>query len=129
MNINRRDFLVLSAAVAAGCAANVPMHLEPASIDAGPASDFAADGVYSQFRDQGFFVVRNGNDLFAVSSICTHRRCKVNAQPDRSFHCPCHGSGFDANGKVTHGPAIHDLSRLPTAVAANGHLLIEASSV
>ncbi|MGD0140582.1 MAG: Rieske (2Fe-2S) protein [Tepidisphaeraceae bacterium] len=128
MNVNRREFIVLSAAVAAGCAANVPMHLEPASIDAGPASDFAADGVYSQFRQQGFFVVRNGNDLFAISSICTHRRCKVAAQPDRSFHCPCHGSSFDPNGKVTHGPAIYDLPRLPTVVNAGGHLVVEAAS-
>jgi len=128
MNVNRREFIVLSAAVAAGCAANVPMHLEPASIDAGPASDFAADGVYSQFRGQGFFVVRKGNNLFAVSSICTHRRCKVAAQPDRSFHCPCHGSSFDPNGKVTHGPAIYNLAALPTSVNSSGHLIIDAAS-
>jgi Rieske Fe-S protein len=129
MNVNRRDFLVLSAAVAAGCAANVPIQLQPASVDAGPASDFAAAGVYSQFREQGFFVVRTGKDLFAISSICTHRRCKVVAQPDRSFHCPCHGSSFGPNGKVTHGPAIHDLAKLPTVVNGNGHLVIEAASV
>jgi cytochrome b6-f complex iron-sulfur subunit len=128
MNVNRREFIVLSAAVAAGCAANVPMNLQPASIDAGPASDFAADGVYSQFRGQGFFVVRKGNNLFAVSSICTHRRCKVVAQPDDSFHCPCHGSNYDPNGKVTHGPAIYNLAALPTSVNSSGHLIIDAAS-
>jgi cytochrome b6-f complex iron-sulfur subunit len=128
MNVNRREFIVLSAAVAAGCAVNVPMGLRPASIDAGPASDFAADGVYSQFRQQGFFVVRRGSDLSAISSICTHLRCKVVAQADDSFHCPCHGSNYDPDGKVSHGPAIYNLAVLPSSVNSDGHLIINAVS-
>jgi Rieske Fe-S protein len=129
MNINRRQFIVLSAAtLVVGCA-NQPVHIEAASIDAGPASDFAKDGVYSQFRQQGFFVVRKGGDLTAISSICTHRGCKVEAQADRSYECPCHGSSYDPSGKVMDGPAIHDLPVLPTSIDANGHLIIGAKSV
>jgi nitrite reductase/ring-hydroxylating ferredoxin subunit len=130
MNINRRQFIVLSAAtLATGCAANQPVHLQTASIDAGPATDFAADGVYSQFRSQGFFVIRKGSGLTAISSICTHRGCKVNVQEDKSFSCPCHGSDYDAGGNVTNGPAIHPLPTLPTTIDASGHLIIQATAV
>jgi cytochrome b6-f complex iron-sulfur subunit len=130
MNINRRQFIVLSAAtLAAGCPANQPIHLQSALIDAGPASDFAANGVYTQFRQQGFFVIRNDSGLTALSSICTHRGCKVVAQPDHSFDCPCHGSSYDPTGKVTEGPAIHNLPVLPTSIDANGHLIIGATAV
>lgn len=128
MSMNRREFMILSAALAAGCAANQPVQLKKTTIDAGPESDFAAEGVYSQFRQQGFFVVRHGAELVAISSICTHRGCKVNAQPDHSFHCPCHGSSFNPEGQVTHGPAIHPLPMLPTSIDANGHLIIDATA-
>jgi Rieske Fe-S protein len=127
MKLNRRNFLILSAttALATGCA-NQPIKMQSASIDAGPESDYVNDGVYDKFRDQGFFVVRRGGQLYAMSSICTHMGCKVKEQPDMSYHCPCHGSSYDAEGKVTHGPAIHDLPRLPTNVDSNGHLMITA---
>jgi Rieske Fe-S protein len=128
MGINRRDFLILSTAVAAGCAANQPVHLHDASIDAGPASDFSADGVYSQFRGQGFFVIRHDGNLTVLSSICTHRGCKVIAQPDGSFHCPCHGSNYGPDGQVTHGPAIRPLPTLPSTVDTNGHLIVQATA-
>jgi Rieske Fe-S protein len=127
MKLNRRHFLVLSAATAltAGCA-NQPIKMQSASIDAGPESDFANDGVYDKFREQGFFIVRRDGQLFAISSICTHLGCEVKEQPDMSYKCPCHGSTYDAAGKVTHGPAIHDLPRLPSTTDTNGHLIITA---
>jgi Rieske Fe-S protein len=125
MNLNRREFIILTAVVAAGCA-NQPVHFETTSIDAGPASDYAADGVYDKFRTDGFFVIRRGGQLIALSSICTHMGCKVKEQPDKSYVCPCHGSEYDATGKVTGGPAIHNLAELPTSIDANGHLIIGA---
>ena len=132
-NLNRRDFLVLSAAVgcaaATGCSPNKPQHIEPTAIDAGPASQYADDGVYTQYRDQGFFVIRRDGRLFALSSVCTHLGCKVKEQPDTSFHCPCHGSEYDPAGHVTHGPAIHDLKELPTSVDSNGRLVIDGMAI
>jgi hypothetical protein len=89
MSINRREFILLTAAMAAGCGTEGggrgSAALEPRSVDAGPASSFAADGVYDRFRDQGFFVIRNGEKLSALSAICTHRACKLTANPDHSF--------------------------------------------
>ena len=48
-----------------------------------------------------FFIVRKGASLFALSAICTHRHCKLEAEADKTFYCPCHGSTFDPEGKVT----------------------------
>ncbi len=49
--------------------------------------------------------------VHVVSPICTHRGCQVafnNAE--RTWDCPCHGSRFDVEGKVIHGPAVRDLA-------------------
>ena len=128
MSMNRREFLILSAAFAAGC--NSMENAGPASpgeqrvVNAGPVDNYAADGVYSAFRNQGFFVVRRDGRLFALSAICTHRRCKLDAEPDHSFHCPCHGSTFNSDGHVTGGPARRDLPVLATSINGNGLLLV-----
>jgi Rieske Fe-S protein len=127
---NRRDFLLLATAavVGAGCEAVKPggngagggVHV----VDAGPASAYHADGVYSQYRDLGFFIVSRGGQLTALSAICTHRRSKLEAEPDRTFYCPRHDSTFDAAGHVTKGPATRDLPVFATSTDARGHLLV-----
>ena len=88
------------------------------------ASDYAKDGVYSGFVARGFFVVRRGDKLFALSAICTHRKCQLTAELDHSFYCKCHGSTFDPAGRVTEGPAKRDLPVLPTATNSEGQLLV-----
>ena len=93
-------------------------------VDAGPAENYAADGVYENFRSQGFFLVRKGGRLFALSAICTHRRCKLKAEPDHTFYCPCHGSTFDPAGHVTEGPAKRDLPVFATLRTENGRLMV-----
>lgn len=46
----------------------------------------------------------------AISPFCTHMNCQVNwNNAERTWDCPCHGSRFDKNGKVIHGPALRDL--------------------
>jgi Rieske Fe-S protein len=127
---DRRGFLLLaaSAMVAASCETVAPGG-NPATgnvhvTDAGPALAYHADGVYSQYRDLGFFVVSRGGKLTAMTSICTHRRCKLEAEPDHSFSCPCHGSTFDATGHVTEGPATRDLPVFATAIDGRGHLMV-----
>jgi len=129
MSINRRQFLILTGATAALAATN-RLSLADATgservIDAGPVSNFAADGVYDAFRSLGFFVIRKGGKLSALSSICTHRQVQLKAEPDCSFYCKRHGSTFDPNGHVTKGPAKRDLPVLVTSVNATGHLLVK----
>ena len=57
-------------------------------------------------------VMRTGSASFlALSMICTHQQCVV-AILNNAFACPCHGSEYDRNGNVTHGPATQSLVRL-----------------
>jgi len=126
--IDRREFLMLAAAAIAAPKAAVDNPATERLIDAGPVSDYASDGVYDRFRDEGFFVIRNGAKLIALSAYCTHRKCKLRAESDHSFYCTCHGSTFDPNGKVTEGPAKRDLTALPTIASPRGHLLVKVSS-
>lgn len=126
-DIKRRDFLILAASVLAGSKAQA----NPAGervVDVGPASNFAKDGVYAAFESQGFFIVRKGSQLLALSAFCTHRKCKLAAESDRSFYCRCHGSTFDPNGKVTEGPAKRDLSQLSLTVNEKGNVLVKVTS-
>jgi Rieske Fe-S protein len=131
MSMSRRQFLIVAAGTGAlaGCQAVDDGGVSAAPhwgrvVKAGPASDYAADGVYDGFRDLGFFVVRKGEKLLAFSAICTHKKCKLTAEADRSFYCPCHGSTFTPDGKVTGGPARRDLPMLTTFTDENGQLFV-----
>ncbi|MBW4421056.1 MAG: Rieske 2Fe-2S domain-containing protein [Myxacorys californica WJT36-NPBG1] len=58
-------------------------------------------------------VVRSPTDpqaLAAVNPTCTHQGCLVQWKSERkTFVCPCHNSGFAADGKVLEGPATKPL--------------------
>lgn len=128
--MKRRDFLLLGAAACAGCqgmgGGAAPLAGAGAVYDAGPAASYAADGVYSNFRYLGFFIVRRGATLEALSAVCTHRNCKLNVDTDQTFYCHCHGSTFDRDGKVTDGPAKRDLPLYRTSTNEAGHLIVDA---
>ena len=102
MEINRQKFLMLTAIATAGCKVvknnDVPTAALERVMNVGPVSDYATDSVHDRFLYQGFFVVRRGETLFAVSAICTHRKCKLATDANGSFLCPCHGLTFDPGG-------------------------------
>ncbi len=133
MQLDRRTFLLLGAAFAAGCAApgggNFSGGNREKIVNAGSAAQYLADGVYARYRDLGFFLVRRGANLFALSAICTHRKCKLDAEPDKTFYCPCHGSTFDADGNVTEGPARRALPQFEISTNEKGELLVRISAV
>jgi Rieske Fe-S protein len=63
--------------------------------------------------------------VVAFSAICTHQQCVV-AAAGNEFHCPCHGSMFDAaTGDVLQGPALEPLSAI--SVAVSGDRIVAAS--
>ncbi|HEY9723350.1 MAG TPA: ubiquinol-cytochrome c reductase iron-sulfur subunit [Oscillatoriaceae cyanobacterium] len=70
-----------------------------------------------------FAWVENGKPV-AMTNVCTHLGCPVAWTPnDSEFHCPCHGSIFDKEGNVVHGPAPKSLPRFDTKVE-NGDLYV-----
>lgn len=129
MSITRRDFVTLAAAMAAGCQSQTRApSVGPARpvIDAGPVSLYSTPGVYPRFRHQGFFLVNDGQKIFALSSMCTHRACTLKPQGP-GLECPCHGSTFTATGQVTRGPARRDLWRFAIEKDPAGHLIVHTN--
>jgi glycine/D-amino acid oxidase-like deaminating enzyme/nitrite reductase/ring-hydroxylating ferredoxin subunit len=50
-------------------------------------------------------------ELHEMSARCTHLGCSVRWNPaDNSWDCKCHGSRFNAYGRVISGPAVSDLA-------------------
>jgi len=56
-------------------------------------------------------VYRDNKGVFhKYSAVCTHLGCLVSwNSEEKSWDCPCHGSRFDAYGRVIDGPANVDL--------------------
>ena len=78
-------------------------------------------------------VFRDADGFRAVSAVCTHLRCTIGpyGPPDEEFkfvhsHCPCHGSVFDAFGKVWRPPAPRDLDVFYIGMAPDGRLFVDA---
>ncbi|PMB39969.1 cytochrome B6 [Fischerella thermalis CCMEE 5205] len=69
----------------------------------------------------------NTSQIIAVNPTCTHKGCVVGWNQDQSsFVCPCHGSKFASDGKVTNGPAEKPLSTY-TAKVEGKEVLVKIS--
>jgi Rieske Fe-S protein len=55
---------------------------------------------------------REGGELWAVLSTCSHKGCEVR-KLRTIFECPCHGSEYDLQGNVLRGPAPAPLESYP----------------
>ena len=73
-------------------------------------------------------VRREGQQAYAMSSRCTHRGCRVDAQADGTFECPCHGSLFGATGDVTRGPATVPLAWYATRITDSDDVVVDTSA-
>ncbi|MBW8839057.1 MAG: FAD-dependent oxidoreductase [Gemmatimonadetes bacterium] len=59
---------------------------------------------YAVYRD-------DGGAVHIRSAVCPHLYCIVGWNSvEKTWDCPCHGSRFDAYGRVVNGPAISDLA-------------------
>lgn len=58
--------------------------------------------------DPTYIIVKGDQTLadYGINAVCTHLGCVVpwNTSEEK-FVCPCHGSQYDAEGKVMRGPA------------------------
>jgi len=84
----------------------------PDKVQAGEGRLVTAGGdKVAAYRDE------NGT-LYQVSAVCPHLGCIVDWNAaEKSWDCPCHGSRFDPDGNILHGPAVKCLEpqQMPTA--------------
>lgn len=133
---DRRRFLGLGAAAlaaAAGLASYVSFaFLSPLArerdgraVVAGYPEDFGPDSVWL-LEESNVILGRTGGGFFALSTVCPHLGCVVRfLEREGRFHCPCHGSQFERDGKVLNGPAREDLIPLAVGVDDQGRLVVD----
>ncbi len=137
-DVNRRSFLSLASIgsffVALGVAAAGIFRLPDPTVlpgpirryKIGPADRFPV-GSETPMEKENFVIYRDNDGLYAISTTCTHLGCTVALSPT-GFACPCHGSKFDASGKVVAGPAPRALPWLEMSRAADGNLVVNADA-
>lgn len=79
-----------------------------------------------------YLVINQGPKIapYAIRPVCTHLGCTVEWKADRNhFVCPCHGSQYDAQGRVVHGPAKRSLPLATVIVKQNQIRLVERPPV
>jgi len=82
--------------------------------------------VHPSFSDI-FIVAQDADGFFAYSAICTHQGCIVGAPSNNgATFCPCHGSQFDGNGRVTAGPAFSPLQHYAVTIC-DGNVYVDGS--
>ena len=90
----------------------------------GKPRDFPV-GTVKKLDDRRVFIFSDNEGLHAVSSVCTHLGCIVNAA-EEGFQCPCHGSRFNKQGKVIAGPAPRNLPWFEISRHVDGNLVVNA---
>lgn len=73
-------------------------------------------------------VFRDGEGVYAMSTICTHLGCVVKPGAE-GFECPCHGSRFQHDGSVARGPAPRALPWLKVTVSGGAVTVDEGTVV
>jgi len=92
----------------------------------GKPDDFPVGSVVSMPRRR-IYVFADVKGIAVVSTVCPHLRCVVARNEDGSFTCPCHGSKFDATGKVTGGPAPRGLYWNELSEGPGGRLVVDSN--
>jgi cytochrome b6-f complex iron-sulfur subunit len=101
----------------------------PTSFIAGTPLDFA-EGVVRFNKEKKAYVIGTPNGVYALSAVCTHLGCITRYKSDEKvIACPCHGSRFDLEGGVVHGPAPRALPWLDVTEDAQGNLVVDTGIV
>jgi cytochrome b6-f complex iron-sulfur subunit len=99
---------------------------EDARVGVGRPEDIPA-GTVLVIPKHKLYVIRTTAGFYALSSVCTHLGCVTRYVPENAqLACPCHGSRFSLDGRVTAGPAPRPLRRLQITLE-RGVLVVDSS--
>jgi cytochrome b6-f complex iron-sulfur subunit len=107
----------------------------PSRFSVGSPADYPPGHVETKFKERfGVWVVsavyQGQRQIYALRTVCTHLGCITLWQAgERKFKCPCHGSGFLADGINFEGPAPRPLERHAIRLADDGQLEVDTSRV
>ena len=87
-----------------------------------------ATGWLSTHKEGDRSLVQGLTGSYGINAICTHLGCVVpwNSGANK-FMCPCHGSQYDATGKVVRGPAPLSLALAHVSVDSDNVFLSQWS--
>jgi cytochrome b6-f complex iron-sulfur subunit len=94
----------------------------------GYPADFAL-GIDLRYQiSNRIWVVREPDRIFCIFARCTHLGCTPEWKPsENKFKCPCHGSGYDAEGVNFEGPAPRPMDRAHIEKDATGKIIVDTS--
>ena len=137
----RRDFLtrIGVGACAAACIGSGVVTLDflrpkvlfepPTTFRAGSPLDYP-EGTVRFNKEQKAYIIGGPGGVYALSAVCTHLGCITRFRSDENvIACPCHGSRFDLEGNVVHGPAPRPLPWLEVRSEPPGSLVVDTSVV
>ncbi len=85
----------------------------------------ALPGVADDARPVVFIAHAARGEPRVLSGVCPHMNCIVGYEPEADrFHCGCHNSIFDRDGRRLAGPAQRDMDPLPRRIE-HGRLLVQ----
>ncbi|MBI4771610.1 MAG: ubiquinol-cytochrome c reductase iron-sulfur subunit [Chloroflexi bacterium] len=97
----------------------------PAEFDLGPASGYPPNS-RTPLPQARAVLLHTPDGFLALSTICPHLGCTVEPSAG-GFACPCHGSRFDAPGRLLRGPATRSLSALRLEQTDDGRLILHTA--
>lgn len=95
----------------------------PKTLNVGKPNDFPP-GSQRFIPEQRLYLVSTEKGIGAISAICTHLGCTV-GRVEWGYQCPCHGSRFDAAGRVLRGPAPTPLPWLKLFLGPDDRLIVD----
>ncbi len=100
----------------------------PTMFRAGNPADYP-EGTVRFNREQRTYVIGATDGVYALSAVCTHLGCITRYLSDENvIACPCHGSRFDLEGNVVHGPAPRPLQWLEVKTDNSGQLVVDTAT-
>ncbi len=85
-------------------------------------------GSATRIPGRNVWIFRDESGFYAISAVCTHLGCIVDRDENQQFICPCHGTFFDAEGKLLSGPAPAPLPWLEIGLDPSGDLFVDTDS-